>query len=278
MKKKSLWITAILTILIIVSGTIALPFFYSVFVNVPSIIDEQTKLPETVGTELSRFMTSLQFPLFEETKPLSEIEIKDYRDTITIVEEGEEIENKSTYNNRVKGLFDMVGFTYQESVWNTLSLVKNAPEYYMLNAQTEREGNVYSLYVAMKNYFPVLLYCENLSKPSAQELKQGVEALWKYADTQDDYLYSYLCTIDKTCKNYIEYEEQINKLYLALIPENKKAEDDEASLSVCCSYGKWQVYSDNKIAALICIMGKSYFVLYYDTVEQSFCGFRNGIA
>ncbi|MDE7424027.1 MAG: hypothetical protein K2N51_10070 [Lachnospiraceae bacterium] len=286
MTKRSLCITTLLAMLIIVSGTIGLPFLYSIFVDVPSIIDEQTALPEELRTEPKRFMESLQFPLFEETRQLSKIEIESYKadSRYGFGERDQDISEMTEVSNQpgqsfYGRLFELAGFAYEESYWNTLSVVKDSPEYYILDTEMKKDNTIYSLSIAMKNYLPILLYCENQSKPSAQELKTAEEVLKKYADTEDSYLQSYLHKIDQFYKGCTEYRNQINGLYYTLLPKNKKEEGNKRDVSLldCCSYGKWQVYSDNKTAALVYIMEKSYFVLYYDAVEQSFCGFRNGI-
>ncbi|HBA48908.1 MAG TPA: hypothetical protein DCZ91_14150 [Lachnospiraceae bacterium] len=122
---------------------------------------------------------------------------------------------------------------------------------------------------------PVLLYYRSSVAPTAQDVEDAVMRLEGYADKGDASLQAYLQKVDQIYDGNKEYQNQLVNLYLSVC---KNAAGQEVTqmpaLQSCCSCGTWQVYSDDTEAALVCLMGRSCLILYYDPAEQDFCGFR----
>lgn len=252
--KKYLWITAALAIAVFLAGIAGFPLLYDAVFDVSSIVDEQRALPEMLKQQPECFVESLMFPLSAETRQLSDMEVEDYlarsRDYFGAgAVEAQEIpydameESGQAEAEIFRRLFALAGMAYDESCWNTLSVSEEAPDHYLLKEE--------ALSIVMEQYFPVLLYYENQEKPAAQEMEAAVKLLKRYADTQDGCLQDYIRKIDGIYEGYAE-EPLLDR----------------------CRHGRWQVYYDDTAAMLVCIMEQDSLVLFYDAVNQQFCGFR----
>lgn len=252
--KKYLWITAALAIAVFLAGITGFPLLYDAVFDASSIVEEQRVLPEMIKLQPEYFVESLKFPLSSEARQLSVMEREDYlarsRDYFGVgAVEAQEIpygamEDGGQADAEIfRRLFALAGMAYDESCWNTLSASEEAPDYYLLKKD--------ALSIAMEQYFPVLLYYENQEKPAAQEMEAAVKLLRRYADTQDSCLQDYISKIDGIYEGYAQ-EPLLGR----------------------CRYGKWQVYYDDTVAVLVCIMEQDSLVLFYDAADQQFCGFR----
>lgn len=293
MKSKNILITALLSLIISLAGIAGFSLLYDALFNVASMVDEQVSLPDTIGTAPEAFMEALKYPFLEETQELGEEEIEAYlvdSEFYTVYEGTEllkvpeetingEYQNGKSLMEMLDSMMTFAGVTesaYEMVNRDSFSRVAEGEDCYILKRETERGGKACLLSIAIQNYLPVSLYCHSQTSASPQEMECAVEGLKELAHTQGEKLSSCLGNIDQMYEGYMEYHKQINSLYLSLLPDGMKDKEitEGITLRDCCTLGTWQVFSDDKEAVLVCIMEKSSLILFYDAVEQDFCGFR----
>lgn len=261
MIKKYHAITAIITIVIILLGVFGLPFLYSCFFDAETIVNEEEPLSESLGALQHSFMETLRYPLLEETQPLSETEIEYF------------LADSSNYINAgiYERLFELADFPYNEVCWDLLSSVNDTDLY---RVDSESSDGSHSVSAVFKMTLPVMINRRSQTAPDAGDMEDAAAFLEGCTDMQDVFLLNYLEEIDMIYDGCIEYQNQLVHLFITVFEDFETQEISVPTLSECCSYGTWEVYSDDKEAALVCLMGRSSLILYYDAAERDFCGFR----
>lgn len=312
--KKHIFITVMLSLFIMITGFIGFSLLYDASFHMEAVVNEQKALPEAIGTAQAQFMEALKYPFTEETQALTEEETEAYLadSNFMIYNEGlERMEaSKEAMNGGIQsgkglvkllscmtGFGDSAGSACEPGHGSSFSRVTDESDYYIFHTEAEVEGEVCPIDIAIHNYFPVSITYRSQTAPSSQEMVRTWEVLEELAETQWEYLYCRLWEIDHIYEGIAMYQKQINYLYFTLLAEQGKAERSALSttefksvkadiedqneemkggftLADCCELGTWQVYLDEKEAALVCDMKQSSLILYYDAVKQRFCGFR----
>lgn len=263
MKFKSLWITGLLTVVIIIAGIFALPMLNSLLFNAESIIFEQQSISSSLATVSDDFMNTLIEPISEETEPLLAADIENFR-----------IDSLSNQTEFYNNLFATVNLSYDKVVWNTLTITESE-DYDILNMDTEKDENTYTVSIVLKaTTTPVLFHRINKTLPSSDEVQNAIKVLEQSITKSDSLLQSYIQQIDFVLQDDDNYQLFLNRCNAQFcFDQSVPAEQVTPSLSDCCSLGTWQVYADEKEVAVVCMIEKYNLVLYYDPIEQYFCGY-----
>lgn len=247
---------------IILLGMAELPMLYTCFFDAAAVIEEQEPLIEPLETAPRNFIKTLQEPLWQEGHPLSREAVDAF------LADGREYLDGGIY----KRLFEMAGVSYDGVDWGELFII-NSTNHNRINVERSQTDGAVSAVFNMA--LPVLLYYRSPLIPTAQEIRDAVTRLEGYADQGAPSLLVYLQKIDQLYEGCEAYQNQLAHLYLSVFKDAATQEAPQTpTLQLCCSCGTWQVYSDDTEAALACLIGRSCLILYYDAVQQDFCGYR----
>lgn len=261
MKTKGMWITALLTLFIVISGIFTLPMLQSFMFDAPRIVSEQASLSDGLARASSDFMDTLTAPIGAPTRPMSADEIETLR-----------IDSLTNPPRFYENLFKTADLTYSEDVFSTLAATENG-SFSILDADTEKNGRPYCISIALDATTPVLFRCINKARPSADEIQNAVVALEQYISQADAPLQAYIEQLDSALKGNQNYDRFITSASQQVFLD-KGTEYPSPTLSHCCALGVWQVYWDEDEVALVCMMGQYNLILFYDAIDQCFCGYN----
>lgn len=274
MKKISMIITLLLAFLVLGAGIAGLPAVYSVFFDPEAAVEEDLPQTKEAEEEADRFMKSLQYPLWEESEPLTREEISLFGESA-----GDNVNSMVSFPGQgmYQRLFELVGKEADDSLWDKLSRRKGGGGY-ILHTAFEEDGREYFLAAAFDgNEIPFLVLCQNTREPSGEEVREAAAALQALAaDPGDTLLQDYLEKIDAVYERCDSHWIHRVRLYLSIQPESERMQElpERIPLGRCCEQGDWQASMSNGKGVLVCVMGQGSLVLYYDAAEGCFCGYR----
>jgi len=263
MKRKEITVTVLACAALIAAGTFAFSLLYKAMFRPDAVIGDYSEDP-TWLEEQARYEKAVLYPLSSALES-GVIEKTDGSDMLADLYHI----NEAVYSSVLK----LAGTAWEE----IKSAVVTEYEYKPGTTEHDRYGlrqlfHIVSadnnmLIAVDKSYMPVLLMYGAGAEPEPENSAS------ESSPTSEDFpegLSNYLAQTDAALDENSSYRRLIIAIQDGI---NSEGELPPGSLVEYSKLGEWKIYSGPQSAAYVCIVNDYNFILYYDLVNESFCGY-----